>query len=147
MTTLAEDAGMGPGTEGRLALQLLAQDSELDQRILFRLLGRPRRWSEFIAIRGGGHDEVFRHSLVRLERQRYITKITFKDQGKKVTNYEITNLGIRVFLRACVVSESHFAADRIESLVRERMAPQGSHQEPRDAGARRDLLSALKAAK
>lgn len=87
-----------PDVHLKLAYKLMGRASDLDQRILYALLGRPKRYSELRPLLGGRRDHNLTVALKRLQLDGLIDRRTDARRTPVVDTYELTPLGIQVVL-------------------------------------------------
>lgn len=79
--------------EYKLAYKLLGKDNTLDKEIMFRLVGRPQRYSELKPLLGDKHDHNLTMALERLRDDGLLRRRTDFREGSQVDSYELSELG------------------------------------------------------
>lgn len=79
--------------EYKLAYKLLGKDNTLDKEILFRLVGRPQRYSELKPLLGDKNDHNLTMALERLRDDGLINRRTDFRREPAVDSYELSGLG------------------------------------------------------
>lgn len=84
--------------ELRFAYHLISRKNPLDRRILYELLGHPKRYSELKHLLQGKRDNNLTVALKRLDENGLVVRFTHLGTDPVIHEYEITDLGILVVL-------------------------------------------------
>lgn len=76
----------------------MARENPLDRRILYELLGRPKRYSDLKHLLEGKHDNNLTVALERLRKNGLVGRWSDLRNTPPTQEYEITDLGILVVL-------------------------------------------------
>lgn len=107
-----------PGEAPRQARELMGKESDLDLRILFDLLGAPKRYSELQPLLGDRGDHNLTVALERLQDRGLVTRQTDAREDPPTHTYQVTELGVQTAL--------HVHTSRVIDEAQGRMAGGGT---------------------
>lgn len=89
-----------PDEAARQARELMGKESDLDLRILFDLLGAPKRYSDLKPLLGDRGDHNLTVALERLQDRGLVDRRTDARGDTATHTYQVTDLGVQVALHA-----------------------------------------------
>lgn len=104
---LVDPLALPEAVQLKLAYGLVGKESTLERRILYNLLGQPKRYSELKPLIGEKRDHNLTVALQRLQVTGLIDRRTNARQKPIIHAYQITPLGIQVVLAMQSIQPIH----------------------------------------
>lgn len=87
-----------PGTPIKRACRIIAQDTDIDERVLRSLSEGAKRYSELKPVLDGRHDHNLTVALKRLQQEGLVRRRSGRGEGRDIHRYELSGLGHHTLL-------------------------------------------------
>lgn len=87
-----------PGIPIKRACRIIAQDTDIDERVLRSLSDGAKRYSELKPVLDGRHDHNLTVALKRLQQEGLVRRRSGRGEGQDIHRYELSGLGHHTLL-------------------------------------------------